>query len=317
MHIAAIEIPNFQQIPAPAYSLASLSVIEGQFVRSGQHLARLETQDSSQDLTSPQEGYVVGLHTLQGQIVHPGQVLCYICYQPSILPNQPEPHPGSPGLSSFDPTALLIFGGGGHGKSVIELVRAVGSYQVVGIIDDGMPVGRDIYGVPVLGGAKDLVEWYKRGVHLAVNAVGGIGNVAVRLKIFDILSNSGFVCPTIVHPTAWVEQSAVLEAGVQVLAQAYVGSSVRIGFGSLINLGAIIAHDCVLGKVVNLSPGATLAGNVRVEDHAQIGMRATVNLQITVGMGAMLGNGCTVKADVPAGARVRAGTIWPVPVTRP
>ena len=251
---------------------------------------------------------------LPGQIVHPGQVLCYICSQPSILAAQP----GSRLMRSrahcpFDPTALIIFGGGGHGKTVIDLVRAVGTYRIVGVIDDGLPAGSEVLGVPVLGGAKDLAEWHNRGVRLAVNAVGGIGNVAVRMKIFEILAKAGFACPALVHPSAVVERSATLEAGVQVFAQAYVGSAARVGFGTVVNTGAIVHHDCVIGQVVNLSPGATLAGNVRVEDNAQIGMLATVNLQITVGEGALLGNGCTVKADVPAGTRVRAGTIWPLP----
>jgi acetyltransferase EpsM len=41
-------------------------------------------------------------------------------------------------------------------------------------------------------------------------------------------------------------------------------------------------------------------------------MNATVNLNITIGAGARIGNGATVKADVPSGGRVYAGTIWPV-----
>jgi UDP-perosamine 4-acetyltransferase len=143
--------------------------------------------------------------------------------------------------------------------------------------------------------------------------VGGIGNVAVRIKIFDILEKAGFTFPALVHPSAVVERSALLEPGVQVCAQAYVGSSAKVGFGSLVNAAAIVHHDCAIGRVVNLSPGATLAGNVHVGNYAQIGMLATVNLKINIGEGAMLGNGCTVKSDVPAGTRVRAGTIWPIP----
>ncbi len=82
-----------------------------------------------------------------------------------------------------------------------------------------------------------------------------------------------------------IEPSAVLEAGVQVMPQAYVGSSVRIGFGSVVNIGAVVAHDCILGRVTNLSPGAALAGFVHVGDHTQIGMNATINLNLTIGAG--------------------------------
>jgi sugar O-acyltransferase (sialic acid O-acetyltransferase NeuD family) len=214
------------------------------------------------------------------------------------------------------PTALIIFGGGGQGKAVIDVIRAMGTYHITGLLDDGLPKGSEVLGVPVLGGASELPEWYDRGTRLAVNAVGGIGNVDVRLKIFDILRKAGFSFPTIIHPSAVIERSAEIEAGVQILPLAYVGSAARIGFGSLLNAGVIVSHDCVIGQVVNLSPGATLAGGVHVENYAQIGMRATVNVQITIGERARLGNGCTVKADVPTGGRVYAGTIWPVRVPK-
>jgi acetyltransferase EpsM len=311
MEVSPIEIPQFSD--ETELWLATLAIQDGQAVQHGQILARLEGKNLGQDLLSLQEGYVVGLHALPGQIVHSGQVLCYICSQPSIPTAPASSRLIDPGSAVFDPTALVIFGGGGHGKTVIDLVRSLGTYRIVGVFDDGLPAGSEVLGVPVLGGAGDLDEWHNRGIHLAANAVGGIGNVAVRIKIFDILSNAGFFCPALVHPSAVIERSATLDAGVQVLPQAYVGSAARVGFGTVINAGAIISHDCMLGRVVNLSPGATLAGNVRVEDYAQIGMGATVNLQVTVGEGARLGNGCTVKANVPPGERVRAGTIWPLP----
>lgn len=211
----------------------------------------------------------------------------------------------------FRPRDLIIFGGGGQGKTLIDLVRTLGCYRMVGIVDDGLAVGMDILGLPVLGGTTILPELRERGVNLALNAVGGIGNVDVRLKVFDILQQAGFAFPTVIHPTALIEPSAVIEDGVQVLPLTYIGSAARIGFGTLINSHVIISHDCIIGRVVNLSPGAMLAGGVRVEDYAQIGMGATVNLNLTVGARARIGNGATVKSDVPATGRVYAGTIWP------
>ncbi len=315
MTTSAVEIPKMME--EPGFWLAALLVQEGQLVRKGEALARLEGKEQHLELESPEDGYVVGLHAVAGQIIHAGQVLCYICSQPSIALSSPGSRLSLPGWQIFDPTALIIFGGGGHGKTVIDLVRAMGNYRIVGIIDDHLPEGSEVMGVPVLGGSKELAEWHNRGVRLAVNAVGGIGSVSVRIKIFDILANAGFYCPTLVHPSAVVERSATLDAGVQVFAHAYVGSAARVGFGTVINTSAIVHHDCVVGQVVNLSPGATLAGNVRLENYVQIGMCATVNLQVTVGERSLLGNGCTVKANVPAGTRVRAGTIWPIPSPLP
>ncbi len=207
---------------------------------------------------------------------------------------------------------ILVYGGGGHAKAVIELLLAGKRYRPTIILDDGMAAGSIVLGVPVLGGAEHLETLRSRGLSLAVNAVGGIGNVEARLKVFNQLEAAGFTCPTVIHPSAVVEPSAILQDGVQVLALAYVSSSAHIGFGSLLNAGVVVSHDCILGRVVNLSPGALLAGGVQLGDHVQVGMGATINLNLKVGPGSRIGNGATVKADVPAGTVVRAGSVWPL-----
>lgn len=211
----------------------------------------------------------------------------------------------------YDPAGLVLFGGGGHGKTLIDLVRASGMYRWVGIIDESLTAGSQVMGVPVLGGAEVLSELHQRGIRLAANGVGGIGKPEVRLRVFEILSRAGFNCPALVHPSAWVEPSASLEGGVQVLAQAYVSSDAYIGYGSVLNAGVVVSHDCMIGKCVNLSPGAMLAGNVRLEDYVQIGMAATINLNVTIGQGSKVGNGATIKADVPPGTIIHAGAVWP------
>jgi acetyltransferase EpsM len=211
----------------------------------------------------------------------------------------------------YDSTAILIYGGGGHGKALIDLIRTLGTYSIAGIVDDGLPVGSSIMRVPVLGGSSILEQLVEQGVCLAANAVGGIGNINSRIKVFERLSQAGFNCPTLVHPTAFVELSAILSEGVQVLPHAYVGSEAHVGFGAIVNTGAIVSHDCQLGDYANLSPGAILAGEVTVGNATLVGMGVTVNLRVKIGERARIGNGATIKQDVPEGGIVRAGTIWP------
>jgi acetyltransferase EpsM len=213
--------------------------------------------------------------------------------------------------SQFDPTAIIIYGGGGHGKMVIDLLRARGAYRIVGIVDDGLASGNSIMGVPILGNAQVLANLSAQGVRLAVNAVGGIGNIGIRIIIFERLAEAGFTCPAVTHPTAYLDPSASLMAGSQVMALAYVGSETKLGYGCIINTGAIISHDCHINDHVNISPGAILAGDVHIGEGTLVGMGATVNLGVKIGPKARIGNGATVKSDVPEGSIIRAGTIWP------
>ncbi|MBN2550559.1 MAG: NeuD/PglB/VioB family sugar acetyltransferase [Anaerolineales bacterium] len=217
----------------------------------------------------------------------------------------------TPTESAFDPTSILIYGGGGHGKALIDLLRTLRGYQIVGILDDGFPAGETVMGLPILGGGEKLPELYAQGVRLAVNAVGGIGNIAVRISVFKRLAQAGFACPALIHPSAFVEASARLSPGVQVFPHAYVGSEAKIGFGVIINTGAIVSHECSLGDYANISPGAILAGQVEIGPGALVGMGATINLRARIGAGARVGNGATVKSDVPENGIVRAGAAWP------
>jgi acetyltransferase EpsM len=210
----------------------------------------------------------------------------------------------------FNATAIVIYGAGGHGKSVLDLLNVLDTYRVVGFVDDGVPPGEVVMGVPVLGNKDILPGLYQRGLRLAVNAVGGIGNVNIRQLVFQRMTEVGFDFPVIAHHSAFIESSAVLSPGVQVFPHAYVGSEVRVGFGSIVNTGAIVSHECVLGDLVNISPGAILAGGVEVRDGALIGMGVAINLQVRIGVGARVGNNATVNADVPDGGVVRSGRTW-------
>ncbi len=211
----------------------------------------------------------------------------------------------------FDPRAVVVYGGGGHGKSLIDFVRTLGLYDLAGVIDDGLPAGSSVLGVPVLGGAVALARQAERGIRTAINAVGGIGDVMSRVRVFQLILEAGYICPMLVHPTAFVEASAHLSSGVQIFPHAYVGSDVHLGFGVIVNTSAVVSHDCRLDDYVNVAPGALLAGGVSVGEGALIGMGVTINLGVTVGARARIGNSAVVKGDVPPSGIVRAGSVWP------
>jgi sugar O-acyltransferase (sialic acid O-acetyltransferase NeuD family) len=221
------------------------------------------------------------------------------------------PPPDRSSLAPLDPNSLVVYGAGGHGKSVIDLIRAGGIYRIHGVLDDQRRAGEELMGIQVLGGAAALDELFSGGVRQAANAVGGIGEIRVRVRVFERLAQAGFACPELIHPSAVVEESAAIEEGVQVFPQAYVGSECSLGFGVIVNTGAIVSHDCRLEDYANISPGAILAGGVTIGQGTLVGMGATVNLGVRVGAWARLGNGATVKADVPESGIVPAGTIWP------
>ena len=208
-------------------------------------------------------------------------------------------------------SAIVVFGAGGHAKTLIDLLRLTRAYSEIALVDDGLPAGHQLLGIPVLGGRGILPNLLDKGIRLAVIAVGAVERPQMRIDLFQLVSGFGFGFPVIVHPRAVVESSASLADGAQIFATAFVGSGASIGFGAIVNTGAIISHDCAVGDCAHIAPGAILAGGVKVGAGALVGMGVTTNVNICIGEGCKIGNSARVYANVPPRAIVPAGSSWP------
>ncbi len=187
----------------------------------------------------------------------------------------------------------------------------MGTHHVIGVVDDHLTPGSQVLGVPVVGGDDALGDLRRQGTELAVNAVGGIAGIEARATVSERLADAGFTEPALTHPSAVLEPSFSAPPGLQAFAHVYVGSDVTIEPNTILNTATVVSHDCQLGECVNLSPGALLAGSVHVGAMTLVGMGATINVGVRVGTYVRIGNSAVVKDDVPDGAVVPAGGVWP------
>ena len=214
-------------------------------------------------------------------------------------------------LPASDKPYILIFGAGGHAKSVMEMVLQNNVYAIAGIVDDDKRLaGNQVLGIPVLGTRVLLPALVEQGVILAANGVGGIIDIAVRVRIFELLESAGFTLPALIHPRATVEPSAKVGDGVQVFANAYVGSEAVLHAKCMVNTNAVVSHDCEIGSYTHIAPGALLAGHVHVGERTLIGMGVTTTIGVKIGSGVRIGNGAIILADVPDKMVFQAGRYW-------
>ena len=196
---------------------------------------------------------------------------------------------------------VLLIGSGGHARVVLGLLRVSGA-EVVGVLT--RDAGIDVFeGVAVWGGDADLIAARSRADTVAIG-IGGATSTEVRKRVQREVAQAGFGLPALVHPRAFVDPTAKLGGGVQVMAGAVVQPGAVIGEGCLINTGACVDHDVALGAFVHVAPGAVLAGGVIVEDGAVIGPGAVVSIGRRIGAVALIAAGAVVLDDVAAGARV-------------
>lgn len=202
---------------------------------------------------------------------------------------------------------LILIGGGGHAKVVLDSLSPTDRARLAGFLDDDPAAGLlDMPDAPAHLGP--LAEMDRLGDTQLIIA---IGDLRLRRRLIDQLTHAAF-CPAVVHRSAVISASATLGAGVLVGPGAIINAGARAGNHAIINSGAIIEHDCVLGVNTHIAPGATLGGGVRVGEHTLVGLGSTVLPGITIGTGCTIGAGSVVTRDVEDGATVAGvpGRVW-------
>jgi sugar O-acyltransferase (sialic acid O-acetyltransferase NeuD family) len=194
---------------------------------------------------------------------------------------------------------LLLIGGGGHCKSVLDSLLAVKYYTEVGIIDRKENLGKFVFDIPVIGSDSDLGDLYHNGYTYAFVTLGSIGNSTTRVKLFMELKQIGFEIPNIVDSTAIVSRNVFLEKGVYVGKNAIINVDTSIGRGAIINTAATIEHDCQIGEFVHIAPGSVLCGQVQIGAYTHIGAKSVVKQQVKIGANTIIGMGSVVLRNVP------------------
>lgn len=197
---------------------------------------------------------------------------------------------------------VLLLGGGGHAKCVIDAMKWTRVLTPAGVIDLPGRKGDTVLGVKITGSDADLPAFYKRGLRLAFVALGSTGDPARRIALWELAEKAGYSFPTVVHPSAMVSDHARLGHGVYVGPGAIVNAGAAVGDGCIINSGAIVEHDCRLGNFVHIAPGAALSAGVTVGDRSHIGTGCCTAQYLTIGEDTIVGAGAVVVKDLPSNA---------------
>ena len=197
-----------------------------------------------------------------------------------------------------DSKRILLIGGGGHCRSVLDSVLSLGLYDEVGIVDREAV---RIPGASVVGSDQDLGALFQKGWTDAFITLGSVGNTALRRRIYSAIREIGFHIPTIADKTAAIAGGVRMDDGCFIGKNAVINAGASLGCCAIINTGAIVEHDCAVGDFSHISPGAVLCGQVRIGHDTHIGAGTVVRQLISVGNNVLIGAGSVVVKDIPDG----------------
>ncbi len=190
---------------------------------------------------------------------------------------------------------LILIGGGGHCKSVIEAAESAG-YQILGVLDMPEEVGKDILSTKVIGTDDDIPSYVDKAEF--VITVGFIKNPAIRIKLYNKVKEAGGKIATIVASTAHVSKYATIGEGTVVMHQAFVNAGAKIGHNVILNTFSNIEHDAVIGNQCHISTGVMVNGDCKVGDNCFIGSQSVLANGISVGDDIVVGAGSLVRKSI-------------------
>jgi len=171
---------------------------------------------------------------------------------------------------------IILFGGGGHCRSCIDVIERADCYEIAGIIDIKEKLGTSVLGYPIMGSESELPELVKEHKNFLIT-IGQIKSPIVRIEKFEKVLQLGGKFPFVVSPGAYVSRHAEIGEGTIVMHGVIINANARVGCNCIINTGAVIEHDAI------------------VEDHCHISTKATINGGTIVRRGSFLGSNAVTK----------------------
>jgi sugar O-acyltransferase (sialic acid O-acetyltransferase NeuD family) len=193
---------------------------------------------------------------------------------------------------------MLLIGAGGHALEALDILLACGITDIQ-IYDKNEAIVSFQRKYQVIHSEEEA----RKAISVDPRFVLGVGNPKLRQRLYDQLTRLGGEYYPLRGKENVLSPFASFAAA-DVFNHNFVGPNARIGKGCLINTGAQIHHEVVIGEFTEVSPRAVLLGGVQVGALSSIGANATILQQVKIGNNVIVGAGAVVTKDVPDGVTV-------------
>lgn len=195
---------------------------------------------------------------------------------------------------------MLIAGAGGFALQVLATLHALGQTGGCVFFDD---ISKENHG-PIAENFTILKTVAEAGQFLkeAPSFVLAIGNPRNREQLCQRLEGLGGRAHTLIDPSVRISPYSVsIGEGTCALQDVIIEPGVQIGKGVLLNIRALVTHDCRIGDFSEISPAAVLLGGCQIGEGCMIGAGAVILPRVRIGNFAVIGAGAVVTADVNEG----------------
>lgn len=194
-------------------------------------------------------------------------------------------------------SVLGICGAGGLGREVLELARCINerktTWDKMIFINNG-EASDDINGISVYSLETAIEEFGEE-----LQAVIGIGEPAIREKVFGQLKENRVKLATLIHPDVRIPDTTAIGQGVVINMANFISCNVTVHDNVYIQPHASVGHDCILEEGCVISVLCNISGTVHVGRYTYVGSSSCVRESITIGDHSIIGMFSAVHKNIP------------------
>lgn len=196
----------------------------------------------------------------------------------------------------MDKNNLILIGGGGHCKSVIDVAESAG-YNILGILDRPELKGQSVLGYTVIGSDGDMSTYVHEAQFLIT--VGFIKSPDLRVSLYNQVKAVGGQFATVIASTAHVSKYAKIGEGSVVMHNVCVNSDALIGNNVILNTFCNIEHGVKVGDHSHISTGSMINGDCVIGNEVFVGSQSVICNGIDISDNVIIGAGSVVTSDIP------------------
>ena len=197
----------------------------------------------------------------------------------------------------YDPRKIVIFGGSGHAKVIVDIIESNNNFELIGFIDKFIPSETIVLNYKVIGDESllpQLMNKYKFN-----KGVVGIGDNFVRSKVVDFVKKIApdFQFINCIHHSAKLSNYCKFGVGNVVMPGVSINASTIISDHCILNTNSSLDHDCCMQSFSCLAPNSVVGGNCSIGKFSYVGIGSSIFQGVSIEENCIVGGGSVLNKD--------------------
>lgn len=192
---------------------------------------------------------------------------------------------------------LAIYGAGGLGREILELAKIINAtskrWDDFIFAEVQVEEGQTVNGIKVYDENKIKDEFGED-----IEVVIGVGEPAIRKKLFNKVKMEGFTLAILIHPDVHIPDTTKIGEGVVIQMGCFISCNVTIGDYVYIHPHVNVGHDSVLEEGCVIAGFGNIAGAVHIGKYSYLALNTCIKQLLKIGDNCIIGMGSVVFKDV-------------------